>query len=91
MLGSRYGIAVFDEIDAGEFNPNISTELGFMYRQRKKCLLIKDKKIPKMFADISGKNYEPFDTYEIEKEIRRLFRRWMTDLGFEPPKGKIKL
>ncbi|MHB9090789.1 MAG: hypothetical protein ACYC7H_05165, partial [Chloroflexota bacterium] len=30
MLASKYGIAVFEEIDEREFNPSVALELGFM-------------------------------------------------------------
>ena len=39
MRYCRFGIAVFEEIDEREFNPNISLELGYMYALKRRCLL----------------------------------------------------
>ena len=41
MRHSRFGIALFEDIDEREFNPNISLELGYMYALGKRCLLLK--------------------------------------------------
>jgi hypothetical protein len=41
MGTARYGIAVFEEIERRDFNPNISLELGYMYALGRRCLLLK--------------------------------------------------
>ena len=51
MRFSRYGVAVFEEIDEREFNPNISLELGYMYAHNRRCLLLKDRRMPLMPTD----------------------------------------
>ncbi|MFW9875146.1 MAG: hypothetical protein ACFFG0_18735, partial [Candidatus Thorarchaeota archaeon] len=65
MDNSEYGIVVFEEIDEREFNPNVSLELGYMYAKNKKCLLLKDKRMPKLPTDVCGKIYRNFDTYNL--------------------------
>jgi len=81
MLGSRFGIAVFEEIDQREFNPNVALELGFMLAQNKRCLLLKDQRMPRMPTDIIGKLYKEFDTYDITNSINAAISRWVRDLG----------
>jgi len=44
MIGCKYGIAVFEEIDEREFNPSVALELGFMMAHNKRCLLLKDQR-----------------------------------------------
>jgi hypothetical protein len=46
MLGCRFGVAVFEEIDQREFNPNVAFELGFMTAHGKRCPLLKDQRKP---------------------------------------------
>jgi nucleoside 2-deoxyribosyltransferase len=46
MDASDYGIAVFEQIDMPDINPNVSLELGYMIAQRKKMLIAKRKKSP---------------------------------------------
>ena len=41
MDAALYGIAVFEQIDERDINPNVSLELGYMLSQRKRCLLLR--------------------------------------------------
>jgi len=81
MLGSKFGIAVFEEIDQREFNPNIALELGFMMAQNKRCLILKDQRMPKMPTDIVGKLYREFDSYKIAESISKCIELWSRDIG----------
>jgi hypothetical protein len=81
MLGCSHGIAVFEEIDEREFNPSVALELGFMEALNKRCLLLKDGRMPKMPTDIVGKLYEEFDIFNIDASVRRGVRAWLHDLG----------
>jgi hypothetical protein len=46
MHACEFGIAVFEEIDARSFNPNVAIELGYMYALRKQVLLLKERRMP---------------------------------------------
>lgn len=82
MQNCEYGIAVFEEIDVREFNPNVSMELGYMYALGRSCLLLKDKRMPRLPVDICGKIYKDFDTYDIKKTVTRRISEWCEhDLG----------
>jgi hypothetical protein len=83
MKFSRLGIAVFEEIDEKEFNPNISLELGYMYALGRRCLLLKDKRMPRLPTDTCGKIYRDFDTYDLSNSIEKQISDWCErDLGF---------
>ena len=85
MKNSKYGLSVFEEIDDREFNPNISMELGYLYALDRRCLLLKDKRMPRLPTDICGKIYKDFDTYDIEKSIQNKITEWCkNDLGLLP-------
>ncbi|MBD3342169.1 MAG: hypothetical protein GF353_23915 [Candidatus Lokiarchaeota archaeon] len=85
MKNSKYGLAVFEEIDDRDFNPNISMELGYLYALDCRCLLLKDKRMPRLPTDICGKIYKDFDTYDIEKSIENRITEWCeNDLGLLP-------
>ena len=82
MRFSRYGVAVFEEIDEREFNPNISLELGYMYAHNRRCLLLKDRRMPRMPTDICGRIYRDFDVFSLEKSISEQVTAWCErDLG----------
>jgi hypothetical protein len=81
ILGSKYGIAVFEEIDEREFNPSVALELGFMLAQNKRCLILKDQRMPRMPTDIVGKLYKEFDTYRITASVTAAVESWIRDIG----------
>ncbi len=80
-VGCRYGIAVFEEIDQRDFNPNVALELGLMMAMNKRSLLLKDSRMPKLPTDVVGKLYKPFDTYHIEDSIAECVQSWVRDIG----------
>lgn len=85
MNNSKYGLVVFEEMDKREYNPNISMELGYMYALGRRCLLLKDNRMPRLPTDICGKIYKDFDTYEIEASVELRIIEWCEkDLGLLP-------
>lgn len=81
MYGCDYGIAIFDQINYREFNPDVALEVGFLFAQCKRVLLLKDRAIPVMPADIVGKIYRSFDTYSASRTIRPQITKWLQDYG----------
>jgi len=81
MLGSTYGLAVFEQMDDRDFNPSVALELGFMMALNKRCLIIKDKRMDKMPTDIVGKLYKEFDTYQISETLKKCIKDWASDIG----------
>ena len=77
MHGCGFGIAVFERIDADEFNPNVSLEVGYMLALRKSVCLLSDKSLKKMQTDLVGKLYSPFDTYDIMNTIKAQLSKWL--------------
>lgn len=78
---SLYGIAVFEQIDERDINPNVSLELGYMLGQRKKCLLLKEKRVPALQTDLVGHLYHEFDSYNIEETVKTEIQDWLRSLG----------
>lgn len=82
MMGCKYGLCVFEEIDEREFNPNVPLEYGFMRAMNRQVLLLKDIRMPKLPSDMTGKLYRTFDSYNIELTINEQVRQWAErDLG----------
>jgi hypothetical protein len=81
IYGCGSGIAVFDQINYREFNPNVALEVGLMLAQCKKILLLKDKAIHSMPTDVVGKIYKEFDTYNPLTTIPPQVDKWITDYG----------
>jgi hypothetical protein len=81
MYGCKSAIAVFDQINYREFNPNVAMEVGFLLSQCKKVLLLKDLAIPVMPTDIAGKIYRPFNTHDPRGTIPPQIEKWVSDYG----------
>lgn len=82
MKNCRYGLAVFEDIDEREFNPNISLELGYMYALNRRCLLLKEKRMPRLPVDICGRIYRDFDALNIRTTVINQINEWCErDLG----------
>jgi protein-tyrosine-phosphatase len=81
MDASNYGIAVFEQIDERDINPNVSLELGYFRGQRKKCLILKEKRLPALQTDLSGYLYSEFDAFQIAETVEAQVRRWLRSIG----------
>ncbi|MGO2141461.1 MAG: hypothetical protein ACTH30_13740 [Leucobacter sp.] len=78
LTGCQYGIAVFEDIEKRDFNPNVSLELGYLMGRAKRSLLLKEKRLPDMPSDVVHKLYKEFDGYDIENSIKREIGNWIT-------------
>ncbi len=82
LVSCQLGVAVFEDIDDRDFNPNVSLELGYMMGRRRRCLLLKEQRLPEMPVDVVHKLYKSFDSYNIEETVRAQVLRWIeVDLG----------
>ena len=88
MWACKYGIAIFEDIDERDFNPNIALECGFMMALGKRVLLLKESRMPKMPTDITGKLWKPFSVFNIESTISQQIESWVKDIGLTPIESK---
>jgi len=79
MYGCNFGIAVFERIEADEFNPNVSLEVGYLLALKKPVCLIKDKTLKTLHTDLVGKLYKVFDPHEPENTIATSLLQWLRD------------
>jgi hypothetical protein len=69
MNNAAYGIAVFEYISEQTLSPNVSLELGYMLAKGKRCLLLKDKGVPALQADLVGHLCREFDVEQIPETV----------------------
>lgn len=82
MTCCHYGVAVFEDIDRRDFNPNVSLELGYMLGRHKRTLILKEQRLPDLPADVVHRLYKPFDMFAISASVSREVSRWIeVDLG----------
>jgi hypothetical protein len=78
LTGCQYGIAVFEDIEKRDFNPNVSLELGYFMGRNKRTLLLKEKRLPSMPSDVVHRLYKEFDGYDIENSVKREVGHWIS-------------
>jgi nucleoside 2-deoxyribosyltransferase len=81
MHGCGLGIAVFERIEADDFNPNVSLEVGYMLAMGKPVCLLKDKTLKTLQSDLVGKLYKPFDTQNAKMSLPKQIDKWISDKG----------
>jgi len=82
MTCCDFGIAIFEDFERRDFNPNVSLELGYMLGRRKRCLILKENHLPDLPADVVHRLYKPFDMFDIRPSVTREVERWVgVDLG----------
>ena len=82
------GVVVFEQIEVADFNPNVSLELGYMMANKKQVLLLKEKHLKALPADVMGHLYKPFDSFAIPGTIRPSVLAWLRDVGVAKSPGE---
>lgn len=77
MMGCSMGIAVFEDIEQRDFNPNVSLELGYMLGRRRRCLLLKERRLPDLPTDVIHRLYKPFDVFNIAETVDAQIAQWI--------------
>lgn len=79
IYGCGFGIAVFERLEAEEFNPNVALEVGYMFGLRKPVCLLKDRTLKTLHADLVGKLYKVFDPQNPTGTIPKVVSEWLYD------------
>lgn len=79
VYGSGFGIAVFERIEAEEFNPNVALEVGYMMALGKPVCLLKDRTLRTLHTDLVGRLYRAFDPQYPVRTIAPELNNWLRD------------
>lgn len=80
MMGCKYGIAIFEDFDERDFNANVAIEYGFMRALNKRVLILKEQRMPRVPADVTGSRFRPFDMMRLEETVRAQVEAWLVDI-----------
>ena len=80
-MGCARVIAIFDDFEDRDFNPNVAIEYGFMRALNKRVLILKEQRMPRVPADVTGSRFRPFDMMRLEETVTRQVESWLGDLG----------
>jgi hypothetical protein len=86
LHGCGFGIAVYERIETNEPNANVGLEVGYLMAMSKPVLLLKDKTLQTLQADLAGKLYKQFDPHDPESTLPDQLNKWLEDNGIVVPK-----
>jgi hypothetical protein len=86
LHGCGFGIAVYERIETNEPNANVGLEVGYLMAMNKPVLLLKDKTLQTLQADLAGKLYKQFDPHDPEGTLPDQLNKWLEDNGIVVPK-----
>lgn len=81
LHGCSFGIAVYERIESDEHNANVGFEVGYLMALNKPVLLLKDRTLPSLHADLAGRLYRTFDPHDPEGTIPQQLIKWFQDHG----------
>jgi hypothetical protein len=85
LHGCGFGIAVYERIDTEEPNANVGLEVGYLLAMNKPVLLLKDKTVGVLQADLAGRLYKPFDPHDAAGTIPAQLEKWLVDYAIIVP------
>jgi hypothetical protein len=89
MIGSAYGVAIYEPDDHIPFNPNVSIEAGFMLALDQPFLLLANQSLRRLPVDLSGKVFKTFDEKHCAANVTACVSDWVEkDISYYPYKGR---
>jgi len=81
LHGCGFGVAVFERIEAEDFNPNVALEVGYLLAMGKPVCLLKDHTLKTLHTDLVGRLYKTFDPLDPRGTIPPEISHWLSDRG----------
>lgn len=79
MEGCGFGIAVFEQIETKEFNPNVALEVGYMLAHKKDVCALKEKCVGGLPSDIVKDIYVEFPRCRLTNYIKNGLTKWLRE------------
>ena len=77
---------MFERIESEEPNANVGLEVGYLMALNKPVLLLNDRTLPQLHADLAGRLYKTFDPHDAEGTIPGQLSKWFEDHGIVVPR-----
>ena len=81
LHGCSFGIAVYERIEDEQHNANVGLEVGYLLAMNKSVLLLKERTVKDLQADLMGKLYREFDEHDPSATIPEQLEAWWRDNG----------
>lgn len=83
MLGSSYGIVIYEPKEGVPFNPNVSIEAGFMLALDRPVLYLANSELKELPVDFSGHIFKTYDSTSLNQTIKEAVKDWIEhDLSY---------
>jgi len=77
LHGCGFGIAIFEQLDNEDHNPNVALEVGYLMALEKPICLFKELSLISTPSDILAQMYEVFDASNPEQSIDKASELWL--------------
>jgi protein-tyrosine-phosphatase len=83
MLGSSYGLVIYQPYEDITYNPNVSIEAGFMLAQDRPVLFLANESLSRLPTDFSGHIYKTYSSARRTPTVRAAVKDWIAnDLSY---------
>jgi protein-tyrosine-phosphatase len=83
MLGSSYGIVIYEPKEDIPFNPNVSIEAGFRIALDRSVLLLANSELKGLPVDFSGHIFKTFEPTRVGDTVKAAVKDWIEhDLSY---------
>jgi protein-tyrosine-phosphatase len=83
MVGSSYGVAIYEPCKGISFNPNVSIEAGFMIALDRPVLLLANQRLKRLPVDFAGHIYKTYNSGKLPPTIAGAIADWVEkDLSY---------
>ncbi len=83
MIGSAYGVVIYEPTAGISFNPNVSIEAGFMLALDRSVLLLANAELKQLPVDFAGHIFKTFEVSNISQSVSAGVKDWIErDLSY---------
>lgn len=83
MLGSSYGIVIYEPKEGIPFNPNVSIEAGFMLALDRPVLFLANSELKGLPVDFSGHIFKTYALTSLNQTVKEAVKDWIAhDLSY---------
>src|SRR5262249_13247858 len=79
LKGCPFGVAVFEQSDTRDYNPNVALEVGHMIALEKPVCILKERSVPSVPTDLLHRLYIEYDHFDLPGILQDRLPRWLRD------------
>ena len=91
MHGCAFGVAVVEQSNTRDYNPNVALEVGYMTALGKHVCILKEQSLPSVPTDLLHRLYIDYDHFNLPGALEERLPRWLRDHNLTVPCRAVKV